>query len=236
MLANQSLKYDKKNFGDYERNVEFQKLRLWVGKNKKILEIGCHTADLGTLLEKEQNIVTGVDINTYAVEVAKSKISQAFVFNIEKNDFVGKFLSSPFDIIICNQVLEHLHNPLSVLKNITKLLHPNGEIIIGLPNICNAKDRFNIAFGNFIYTETGVMDNTHLTFFTHKTSKELITSAGLEIVDYYSPWQVNPVKHFLDHFPFLWRLSKKMNDKPLKIFKFTANLTDILMLFKCRIK
>lgn len=227
--------YDKQFFEDYSKSLEFKKIKQWVNNAKKILEIGCHVADLGQLLKNEDNIVTGIDYNEKAIEIAKSRIDNAFVIDLNKK-FVNENNIELYDVIVCNQVLEHLLNPEKTLLEIKKMLKPDSTLIIGLPNICNAKDRFDITFGKFEYTEIGVMDKTHVRFFNYFTAKQMLENSGLIIEDYFSPWQVNPVKHFLNHIPILWRISKLMKEKPRFLFKKRRNLTDTVMLFKCKLK
>ena len=91
-------------------------------------------------------------------------MKKQIVGNIESDEVWESIRSDTFDVIIFSHVLEHLTDPWSVLKKSTELLKKNGVIIIALPNINNAKDRFKILFGNFEYTEEGVMDKTHLRF------------------------------------------------------------------------
>jgi hypothetical protein len=130
-------------------------------------------------------------------------------------------------------VLEHLTDPWQILKKAVTLLAPGGNIIIALPNISNAENRFRMMFGQFEYAEIGVMDKTHLRFFNQQTARELITQAGLTVDAYASPWRVNPVREFIDHLPLLTRLRgllpKTIGGRSL----FSRNLTDVVMLFKC---
>lgn len=210
----------------------------WVRRGDVVLEIACHTGLLSEWLVKEKKCsITGVDINPNALELAKEFLHEAKEINIETEDFWEYLASKKYDSIICMHILEHLVAPWDFLTKITQTLTPEGQIIIALPNITNAKDRFQILFGNFNYTLDGVMDKTHLRFFNQQTARELITSAGLEIIDYYSPWQVNPIHHFLDHLPVLWRLKKLFAPgKVPRVFRKKSNITDTVMLFRCKIK
>lgn len=223
------LKYKKDN--DYKNSLECKQLQEWVGMDKRILEVGCHTADLGRLLKDNGNYVVGVDYNAEAIEEAKQHIQEAYIINLEtetsKIDNLGMF-----DVIICNQVFEHLRNSEAVVAKLMKCLNPNGIFIIGLPNICNAKDRFNITWGQWKYTQIGVMDSTHVRFFSYYSALDFIKNAGLKVDDYHSSWQVNPLWEFFDHVPLLCKFRNMFNEhKPGR--RFSRNATDVVMIFKC---
>ncbi len=232
------LTYDKPRVQKPEElDKETQKVLDWVGQSKHVLEVGCHTGYLSEWLQKLNCHVTGVDINNNALKVAEKYLIKTICANIESEEFWKRLEEEKFDVITFMHVLEHLANPWDVLKKSISLLKPEGEIIIALPNISNAKERFDMLFGKFEYTPMGVMDKTHLRFFNQKTARELIHQAGLEIVDYYSPWQVNPFHYFLDHLPFLWKFKNVWNPHRIPfIFKNKTNLTDVVMMFRCKLK
>jgi 2-polyprenyl-3-methyl-5-hydroxy-6-metoxy-1,4-benzoquinol methylase len=238
MIINNELVYDKKRVGDISQlGSETTKVLNWVDQGCVVLELGCHTGHLSEWLQKKGCSVTGVDLNERALQIADPYLERKILADLEKETFWEQIEGTKFKHILCMHVLEHLSNPWETLDRLSGYLEPKGEIIIALPNINNAKDRFNIFFGEFNYTVDGVMDKTHLRFFNQKTARELIDQAGLEIVDYYSPWQVNPFHHFIDHLPLIWRLKGmfKMTRVPW-FFRNKRNLTDVVMLFRCRKK
>lgn len=218
----------------YKDSLECRQLCEWVGKDKRVLEIGCHTADLGKEIKKNGNYVVGIDYNKEAINIAKNVIQEAYVLDLETEEvFFCK--TDKFDVVVCNQVLEHLRNPDDVLTKIKKILHPNGYLIVGLPNVCNAKDRFNITWGKWEYTETGVMDKTHIHFFSYNSAYSFLLGNNLKITDYKSFWQVDPIWELLDHIPFFCKLCKFIDEhKPWRCF--ARNLTDVVMIFKCEKK
>jgi 2-polyprenyl-3-methyl-5-hydroxy-6-metoxy-1,4-benzoquinol methylase len=220
----------------FEIHPQTQKVLNWTKPNSTILELGCHTGLLSRLLvEKKNCIVTGIDINKEAINVAQEYLLDGFILDLEDYPEMEKvLLNKRFDCIILLHVLEHLRNPSKFLSYIRGVLKEDGFIIIGLPNVSNAKERFDMLYGKFEYTNIGVMDRTHISMFNYFTAKKLIEEARLEIEAYYSPWQVNPVKYFLNHLPFLWRIAKNMDDLPWKLFLNKPNLTDSVMLFNCK--
>ena len=82
-------------------------------------------------------------------------------------------------------VLEHLINPELALRQIQQVLAPRGRVIICVPNIAHARIRLKLLSGKFEYESTGILDVTHLRFFTYKTARELIERAGYQILSYH---------------------------------------------------
>ncbi|PYT05283.1 MAG: glycosyltransferase/methyltransferase, partial [Acidobacteria bacterium] len=87
-----------------------------------------------------------------------------------------------YDAIIFGDVLEHLHNPGVVLEKLSRLLKPGGKILLSLPNIANIWIRISLLMGRFNYSRLGILDETHLRFFTLKTAKQLATDSGLDVI------------------------------------------------------
>jgi len=149
--------------------------------SKKILDVGCAAGFLGHALKLKNNAeVWGVEINKDAAEKALHKIDKVIVKPIEEalNDLPNNY----FDSIICADVLEHLPNPESVLNRLKEKLKLTGEIIISLPNIMHYSVVLNLLNGNFDYTEEGILDKTHLRFFTKKSIENMLESCGLRSV------------------------------------------------------
>jgi len=230
----EDLKYDKRQVDLFdELSLEDKKVLEWIGENKTVLEVGCHTGNLAKWLKRCSCHVTGIDINKNAIQIASKYLDVAIEADIENNETWQKFFGEKYEIITLMHVLEHLVNPWDTLKRILKFLAPGGTIIIALPNICNAKDRFNITWGKFVYTEIGVLDRTHLHFFTQDSARELIRSVKLQIDEYYSPWRVNPIREFIDHFPILNKFRNLLKPTPPRFLKFPTGITDTVMMFKC---
>jgi 2-polyprenyl-3-methyl-5-hydroxy-6-metoxy-1,4-benzoquinol methylase len=235
MILDNTLKYDDGKADDLTKLPnEHRKVTEWVGHNKNVLEIGCHTGTLSKCLLANNNAVTGIDINEDAVLMAKPFQKRTLVGDIETPETFAWLQDEKFEVITVLHILEHLTNPWRVLGKTIQYLNEDGIIIIGLPNIANAKTRLSIFKGNFIYEDIGVMDKTHLRFFNYKTAIEMIHDSGLEIVDYHSPWRSNPIKALIEHTPVLHKMKNVFSDKPMRMF--SRNLTDVVMLFKCQLK
>src|SRR5258705_120746 len=86
-----------------------------------------------------------------------------------------------YDCIVCADVLEHLPDPLSTLKRLKQAAKPDATFIISLPNVAHLAVRTMLLFGRFPKMERGILDKTHLQFFTKDTSKDLLAQAGLRV-------------------------------------------------------
>ncbi len=166
-----------------------------VTPNTKVFDLGCWTGLLGEKLKKEKNcIVFGVDINKKALELAKKRLDKVFLVDLEDSESLNKILPPPgrgqndenkFDFITATDVLEHLKNPEELLFKVKKYLKDNGRLIISVPNIAFWTIRIKHLLGNFDYEKTGILDNTHLRFFTKKTATQMLENCGYVIEKLY---------------------------------------------------
>jgi 2-polyprenyl-3-methyl-5-hydroxy-6-metoxy-1,4-benzoquinol methylase len=176
-----SSRYANSSLGDkYARNRIFVDM---VGHNKEVLELGCSTGFLSQHLVTNGCKVTGVEVDAEAAEAARSVCDR--VENIDINDpsWINR-VGGPFDVILFGDVLEHLLDPLTTLRLSQQLLRDGGEVIISLPNIAHWSIRAKLLLGNFDYQEYGILDVTHLRFFTLKSALALIDEAGFTVQDF----------------------------------------------------
>lgn len=174
----------------YEANVlpqwgSLSTIKKLVGENKTILDVGCASGYLGELLMKKGNVLYGIDGNKEAIAVAEKKYQKAVWFdlnNSEPDRLRTLFSDTTFDVIIFADVLEHLLDPETTLRGFSKLLKPNGRIVVSLPNVALWRVRLNLLLGHFDYMDYGVLDRTHLHLYTFKTGKELIRNSGFSVV------------------------------------------------------
>lgn len=157
-----------------------QYLIPFISENSKILDVGCNTGQLGEFLERTKNCkVYGIDISATAIHEAKNRLSRAISMDIEKESPPPDF--NNFDIIIFGDVLEHTRNPELILQKYKNYLAKNGSILTSIPNVANIIVRIKLLLGKWEYRENGVLDNTHLRFFTYKTMKKLFKKVDLAV-------------------------------------------------------
>jgi predicted TPR repeat methyltransferase len=93
----------------------------------------------------------------------------------------GISLDRAFDVIVCADVLEHLPRPEELLPTIRGWLTPDGLLLVSLPNIANITSRLSLLAGRFAYADRGILDRTHLRFYTRKTGRRLLEEGGFRI-------------------------------------------------------
>lgn len=131
-------------------------------------------------MKKNGNTVWGIEIDPEQAEKARDVCEKVLVGNIENVEF--DIPEKIFDVIVFADVLEHLRKPEDVLLKMRRLLKDDGFMVISLPNIAHISMRKNLFFGSFDYGELGILDRTHLRFFTLKTAQELIRGCGFKIL------------------------------------------------------
>jgi 2-polyprenyl-3-methyl-5-hydroxy-6-metoxy-1,4-benzoquinol methylase len=157
-----------------------QGILKFIDKDQIILDVGCGFGALGEELKKE-NYVVGLDISQYAINIAKKRIDEAYLADVTQLKTLPLSRKRQFDLIIFADILEHVYNPQQLLKDYKHYLKPRGHIIVSVPNVASWPVRIGLFFGRFEYKESGVLDKTHIRFFTKKGAKKVIEDAGYEI-------------------------------------------------------
>jgi GT2 family glycosyltransferase/2-polyprenyl-3-methyl-5-hydroxy-6-metoxy-1,4-benzoquinol methylase/glycosyltransferase involved in cell wall biosynthesis len=161
-----------------DENNSLKKMLRFIGENKRVVDFGCAAGNLAQLLSKKGCIVTGVEINPEAAKIAEKYCQDVVIADL---DFVSVTEILPvgeFDVAVFGDVLEHLRNPWKVLEETKKILKNSGYVVASIPNIAHGAIRLALLEGKFEYTEEGILDNTHLRFFTKKTVDELFDKSG----------------------------------------------------------
>jgi 2-polyprenyl-3-methyl-5-hydroxy-6-metoxy-1,4-benzoquinol methylase len=144
----------------------------------RCLEVGCGTGSTLCWVKQKFGAETlGVELNEDAAELARRAADRIIVGNIETDriDLPG------CDLILCLDVLEHLVDPWSTLQKLSRVLVPGGCIIASIPNVQHFTVSLNLLRGRWNYTPHGLLDSTHLRFFTYSTIREMFIRAGLDV-------------------------------------------------------
>ncbi len=175
----------------YFEDVNWGLLRLWGQRTGlRVLDVGCGFATTSARIQQLGNEVTGIDSSPDIEAVAAKRIARVIhgdVIDVDLGD-------EQFDVIVFADVLEHLPWPVGMLRRYLQWLTPGGSVIISLPNVGLWSVRLAHLFGRWTYDETGVLDRTHLRFFTRRSARWMIGEAGLKIVrTTYNPGLVRPL-------------------------------------------
>lgn len=151
-----------------------------VNKNEKVLDIGCSSGNFGReLIDKKGCTVDGIDVNKADVQKAKRQLRHAYVLNIEHDSLA--VLKDRYDAILMMDVIEHLVEPAAALEKVAKLLKPGGRLIFSVPNMAHVSVRLDLLLGNLDYRQVGLLDSTHLHFYTEKGLRDVLYNAGYSI-------------------------------------------------------
>jgi 2-polyprenyl-3-methyl-5-hydroxy-6-metoxy-1,4-benzoquinol methylase len=150
---------------------------------KSVLDIGCGEGNFGELLKSKDNYtVWGVEYDSTAAIKAEKKLDK--VINADFDSSVTTLAGQKFDLICFNDVLEHLVNPVETLIKCKELLTETGYILASIPNIRWYPVVLSLLrYKDFKYQEAGVMDKSHLRFFTKKSMIRLFEETGYEILE-----------------------------------------------------
>ena len=146
----------------------------------KILDIGTASGMLGKRFKDFGFYLKGLEPIQKWAEEARPFYNEFHCSTIEaaSDEFLAKQ-----DVVICADVLEHTPNPEEILKRLISLQKPSTQFIISVPNVAYLWIRLNLLFGRFCYTDCGILDRTHLRFFTKIFFLEMLKAVGLEILE-----------------------------------------------------
>ena len=163
-----------------ESNNPATKFINLIPRGSRVLEVGCANGALSAYLTQQMNCeVVGIELNPEAAKLAEQHCSCVILGDVEK-DALDR-AHGKFDVITFGDVLEHLVVPGAVLARCRKLLRSRGFILISIPNVAHYSVRFRLLWGRFDYQQYGLLDRTHLRFFTLRTAKQMLAESGYQI-------------------------------------------------------
>lgn len=167
---------------------------------KTVLDVGCANGDFGFSVKKvSQAEVWGIEAKSTAASEAQSKLDRFFSGTIE--ELLTQLPDTYFDAIYFNDVLEHLVEPEDMLKKLTPKLKPNGVFISSIPNVRYFRNLFNLLVKkDWEYEDWGILDRTHLRFFTQKSILNMFQRLNFEVLDFKG---INPTS---SHRPYIYHI------------------------------
>lgn len=145
---------------------------------RRLLEIGCGVGNTAMLAKARVGLseVVGVELSSSAAAEAERVLDRVVCGDVE--DIPLDFPEGYFDCVVCADVLEHLKDPWAVLRKIRPLLSDEGALVASIPNLQHLKPVLKILSDRFEYEEAGLLDSTHLRFFTLSTIRSLFRETG----------------------------------------------------------
>jgi 2-polyprenyl-3-methyl-5-hydroxy-6-metoxy-1,4-benzoquinol methylase len=167
---------------DVNSNSHQARIVRLVGTGKRVLELGCATGYMSRVLRDRRCQIVAVEIDGKAAELAAAFCERVLVGDLDQLDLVQELGEDRFDVVLAADVLEHLKDPLAVLRAVKKVLKPDGYLLASIPNVAHGSVRLALLSGRFPYSETGLLDHTHLRFYSRETMEKLFEGAGYAIV------------------------------------------------------
>ncbi|MEP6853091.1 MAG: bifunctional glycosyltransferase/class I SAM-dependent methyltransferase [bacterium] len=145
----------------------------------RILDVGCSGGYFAERARAAGHHVTGVDY----VEIpgVRERTDRFFVADLERG--LPPEVGSRYDLVVAGDVIEHLSRPTELLRQIAGVLRPGGQVFLSVPNFAHWYPRLRVLTGRFGYDRRGILDNTHLRFFTRTTLRRTVRAAGFDIID-----------------------------------------------------
>jgi glycosyltransferase involved in cell wall biosynthesis len=145
----------------------------------RVLELGCADGRLAWELMSSGHTVVGIESSSRAAAQAAGRGVAVLCADPETCDFSE--LRQQFDVLLAADILEHFRDPGAVLARASRQLAASAEIILAVPNVANLFIRFLVLLGRFPYGRRGILDRTHLHFFTLRSALELVRESGWKV-------------------------------------------------------
>ncbi len=217
-----------------DENSSYNKMARFVGHDKYVVDFGCATGYFAQLLTQKGCTVVGVEINPNAAKIAEQYCEKVIVADLDFISLADILPFQTFDVVVFGDTLEHLRDPWRILEETKSLLKPDGYVVVSIPNVAHGAVRLALLQGRFEYEKYGLLDNTHLRFFTRRTLDQLFEQTGYfvdssdrTIVPIFSSSEFIPIVDWDDFEPEIIRKIEQEEDSDtlqfiVKAFPVTA--------------
>ena len=170
--------YTFKDFEGSSHRILMRLIRRYAKRGGTLLDLGAAGGELGAAVREHFSRTIGFEYQVDCVADLKKRFDSVVIADLE----TLKHLPDTPDAIVLADVIEHLRDSGTILRLARTALAPDGYLFVSVPNIANITVRLGLLFGVFEYRDRGILDNTHLRFFTKRTIKRELRNAGFEIV------------------------------------------------------
>lgn len=150
------------------------------GRDLAVLDLGFGAGLLARRVRPVCRYLAGVELDPEAAKEGAPFFDEPVMGDLLEG--ISGPWKEPFDVIVAGDVLEHLPRPEVLLNSLKRLLKSDGVLLLSLPNVANVTVRFGLLFGRFRYAPRGILDRTHLRFFTRETGRALLEENGYRVV------------------------------------------------------
>ncbi len=154
-----------------------------IGSNKRVLEFGCATGRVSKALKDRGCTVVGVEQDSEMASVAEKVVDHLVQIDLDVSSLDIELGGETFEAALFGDVLEHLRDPLSVLRATRRLLEPHGVLVVSVPNVGHVDLRLALLRGEFEYRSWGLLDRTHLRLFTLSSLESMLDDAGFAAIE-----------------------------------------------------
>ena len=151
----------------------------------RLLDIGCGSGATTAAVRDARGVewAGGIEFVDEVAERAEAGFDRVWRGDAAQAPLEAEIPAGSLDLVLCLDVLEHMPDPWTMVRRLSRLIRPGGRLILSVPNIRHWKFVWRlIARGDFVYRDAGLLDRTHLRFFVRRTAIELATCGGLELV------------------------------------------------------
>ena len=165
----------------YEKDISNPLIQISkvIAENSRVLDIGAGNGSLGRLFSQQGKSINidGIEPNDLAANIAKPYYKKIYIGYF--NDFIDTIDFESYDYIVLADVIEHIENPQLFLNQLTLQLGSKVNLLVSIPNIAFGSVRLSLSRGEFNYVDSGILERTHLRFFTYSSAISLFNSVGL---------------------------------------------------------
>jgi 2-polyprenyl-3-methyl-5-hydroxy-6-metoxy-1,4-benzoquinol methylase len=152
-------------------------LRVVPRAAQTVLDAGCGAGGNARVLAAQGKVVDGITLSAEEAAVVRPLMREVWIHNLEEGLPAG-VQGRAYDCVICSHVLEHIVYPERLLAGIRACLEPGGALIVALPNLLYHYNRLALLRGRFEYTSEGIMDNTHVRWYTFRSAQQMLARNG----------------------------------------------------------